>query len=775
MSDKIHIALLMMVKDEEETIIKTINTVIGTADSVIIYDTGSTDKTLEIIREICETHDIPLHIKEGMFTNFSISRNESLDYANSILGLDYILLLDANDELIGGKFLREYAEKFKDEKNTGFCVRQEWYEKNMVDAFFTVRFIKAYSDWKYNFMPVHETMYNSAYASDAEAIESGDIAVTLDTDTIKIYQDRTHARSVSNKRMERDKIMLLDVYEKDPKNSRVLYYLAQTCSCLDELTEAYNYYKLRTEIESAFTEETFHAHLHCGDIAFSLNYPWSVSEDWFLKAYEICNRLEPVIKIAEYYVRQSDWEKAYKFICITCDTEYKQSCIMSVNKIYYEYTRWALKEKIAYNLGKYEEGKKAIVIALESGINILRDQYTLMKYLDKDIILTEYDLRYININREEIAYNIISEARIKENFNAGVNWGDFLCKYFQSIKIMDEYAICLQRIGQHRKSYEIYQKLLTQPLSDTLVEAIRFNQHFSIKYIEDEFITPNPSKIQEVTNILSQPKLGIITITMTSCKRLKLFKATVSSFIECCLDLHLVQEWICVDDNSAEEDRSCMTNLFPFIRFINKTQEQRGHGESMNIIRNEVRTPYFFHLEDDWKFYEKRQYMTDCLDVLNSTNNTIANDYVGHIYNKELITIGQCVVNVNYSLTHESICIKGGHRMTTERGMRFVLHEYCPTDDEKIAWVKKHGQAKSQCHWPHFSLNPSMIRTSALKQIGPFENRPHFEGNYAQKYTEMGFMTAYLDGIHCRHSGDVGKNAYALNDMVQWLEKLAKA
>ena len=78
----------------------------------------------------------------------------------------------------------------------------------------------------------------------------------------------------------------------------------------------------------------------------------------------------------------------------------------------------------------------------------------------------------------------------------------------------------------------------------------------------------NIENVKNVCFVFNKNKNDInkeITITTTTCKRLDLLKKTVNSFIECCKDLHLVKEWIVIDDNSSENDRIEMKNLYPFI------------------------------------------------------------------------------------------------------------------------------------------------------------------------------------------------------------------
>ena len=94
-----HIALLMMLKNEEKRLHVSLDSVIGHIDSIVVFDTGSTDKTIEILETFCKKNKITLRLKHGEFVNFSESRNVSLEFADTFPEIDYLLLLDCNDEL----------------------------------------------------------------------------------------------------------------------------------------------------------------------------------------------------------------------------------------------------------------------------------------------------------------------------------------------------------------------------------------------------------------------------------------------------------------------------------------------------------------------------------------------------------------------------------------------------------------------------------------------------------------------------------------------------
>ena len=100
----ITISLCMIVKNEEETLARCLDTIKDIVDEINIVDTGSTDKTKEIAAQY--THKI----FDFPWTNsFAEARNESYKYATK----DYILYLDADDVL-----LESDRAKFKALKET---------------------------------------------------------------------------------------------------------------------------------------------------------------------------------------------------------------------------------------------------------------------------------------------------------------------------------------------------------------------------------------------------------------------------------------------------------------------------------------------------------------------------------------------------------------------------------------------------------------------------------------------------------------------------------
>ena len=100
------IASLVMLKNESERIAVTINSLLRYIDIFIIFDTGSVDNTIDIVQDLCQKHTKEFHLKLGNFVDFAVSRNAALDFAQTVPNWDYLLLVDANDELSAATLLR---------------------------------------------------------------------------------------------------------------------------------------------------------------------------------------------------------------------------------------------------------------------------------------------------------------------------------------------------------------------------------------------------------------------------------------------------------------------------------------------------------------------------------------------------------------------------------------------------------------------------------------------------------------------------------------------
>ncbi len=105
------LSVAMIVKNEEHNIERALNSIKDIADEIVIVDTGSTDKTVEIARKY--TDKVYFHPWKN---DFSEARNNSLKYPTC----EWVLILDADEE-VSDEFkvnIRKFLEKLPRDVNT---------------------------------------------------------------------------------------------------------------------------------------------------------------------------------------------------------------------------------------------------------------------------------------------------------------------------------------------------------------------------------------------------------------------------------------------------------------------------------------------------------------------------------------------------------------------------------------------------------------------------------------------------------------------------------
>jgi GR25 family glycosyltransferase involved in LPS biosynthesis len=250
----------------------------------------------------------------------------------------------------------------------------------------------------------------------------------------------------------------------------------------------------------------------------------------------------------------------------------------------------------------------------------------------------------------------------------------------------------------------------------------------------------------------SHPKKNGIILTFTTCKRFDLFKQTVNSILNVWTDLHRINYWFCVDDNSDDTDRKSMKLCYPWIEFYYKTEAEKGHRTSMNIIYDKLMSlkncTYWIHIEDDFVFYKKMNYIEHGIAGFSA--------FPGQ-------QVKQVLFNKNYAETIENYkCVSTGKPSSDGA---YFLHNHA-----------KNTIGISHDYWPGYSFRPSIIIIDAIRQLKNYDSpNAFFERDYADKWHAFGFKCAFFNTITSIHIGKLcnqpGKNAYDLNKETQFNTK----
>jgi GR25 family glycosyltransferase involved in LPS biosynthesis/glycosyltransferase involved in cell wall biosynthesis len=100
-ADRVHtIGLCMIVKNEAQVITRCLDSVKGLVDYVLIEDTGSTDGTQQAIRDWLKRENKPGDVIEEPWQSFAYNRSHVMAKLRAVEGVDYALIIDADDRIV---------------------------------------------------------------------------------------------------------------------------------------------------------------------------------------------------------------------------------------------------------------------------------------------------------------------------------------------------------------------------------------------------------------------------------------------------------------------------------------------------------------------------------------------------------------------------------------------------------------------------------------------------------------------------------------------------
>ncbi|MBM17482.1 MAG: hypothetical protein CL947_00255 [Epsilonproteobacteria bacterium] len=363
------LVVTIMVKNEEQVIAETLRPFLEAGvTSYLVFDTGSTDNTVEVTRTLFEQYEVTQgHIKQEAFVNFAVSRNRAIELTEELFPeAEFIFMIDAEWYTKNVKGLLEFCTQNRTNPILSYLIKMSQGNDNFVS--YQQRLFKAHEGIRFE-GAVHECL-NTA------------ITCKLPDDIFFVWDPREQGIIKSQQRWLRDKDLLLQEQEKSPRNPRTLFYLAQTYECLGSLEEARYWYAKRCEVQ-AWGEEDYMAHYRLAQMYEYLDN-WDKALAYYIKAYSLRpTRVEPLVKLAEHYRSVGDFATGFLFAMRACMLPYPQEDTLFIDKVFYDYVRYDLLGIHAWYVQEYEIGKKAVQKALLVQPDAPHLQQNLQLYLEK--------------------------------------------------------------------------------------------------------------------------------------------------------------------------------------------------------------------------------------------------------------------------------------------------------------------------------------------------------------------------------------------------------
>lgn len=214
------LSLCMIVKDEERNLAKCLDSVRALQPEIIIADTGSTDRTVEIARQ----YGAQVFSFSFERVDFAAARNQTLARASG----RWILMLDA-DEVLEPASAPLVQAVIAGNENAGyyFARRNHASDAEGFTTDYAVRLFPNRPDYRYRGR-VHETIDAAILAGDSRLLTSG---IVIDHNFISHRETR---RRKNHRYIE----ILKEEIEADPTDSTRLDFLAAEFHQLEMFAEA---------------------------------------------------------------------------------------------------------------------------------------------------------------------------------------------------------------------------------------------------------------------------------------------------------------------------------------------------------------------------------------------------------------------------------------------------------------------------------------------------------------------------------------------------------
>lgn len=353
------LAVIIMVKNEANNIEATLKKFVQHGiTKYLVLDTGSTDRTVDVVKEFFAKHTITdAVIKQEPFVNFAVSRNRTIELAEQAFPTTtFFVFPDAEwfaenvDQLIA------YCKKWEHDTLPAYLVRLS----TSVHDFFVPRVLRREAHVRFK-GAVHEFLDIETSAKLPDSIY---FAVSPSREGQAKTEDRYH----------RDLKLLLDEHAKNPTDARTLFYLAQTYSCLNDYPNAYTYYKLCTQYDGD-KEQKFQALLRLGVLTQELQkqepqnieYTWQQALSYFMQAFSLMpHRAEPLTLIAQQYHDTNNMPLCFMFARHAAELPIPKNDIGLVLYHLYNFDRYYLLARSAFAHGYYALSENAATLALKS-------------------------------------------------------------------------------------------------------------------------------------------------------------------------------------------------------------------------------------------------------------------------------------------------------------------------------------------------------------------------------------------------------------------------
>lgn len=290
------LCLVMIVKDEAENIRECLSKVAPYINYWVIVDTGSSDNTVEVIKQTMEEFGIEGELHERPWVNFEVNRTESLELAKG--KCDYRWIIDADDTFMVEQFGFNpfaYMDKSIDSYQITYRLNALQYHRAQI--------VRSDQPWVYKGV-LHEYLH-----CDVPNLKSAILPgcyVKADISPLK------RASSLEEK-YAKDAEILEKALIDEPNNTRYMFYLAQSYRDSNQLEKSMEAYKRRAEA-GEWEEEVYYSLYMIAKLMEKMEMPQNDVIEAYSKAWEYRpQRLEAVFHVMRKLREQNRYVLSFTY------------------------------------------------------------------------------------------------------------------------------------------------------------------------------------------------------------------------------------------------------------------------------------------------------------------------------------------------------------------------------------------------------------------------------------------------------------------------------
>ena len=323
------------------------------ADKIVVLDTGSTDNTVKLLKEL----NVDVYEKKYDFFRFDVARNDSL----KLIPDDYEICVCTDLDEVFSKGWKKKLLKIWNDDVTRISYTYNWSfdeYKNPATTFMLNKIHKNhYYTWSH---PVHEVL---TPIDTEKQIECADIILNH-------YPDHNKSR------INYLKLLELSVNE-DPLDDRNMHYLGREYMYYQKWNESIRTLKKHLSLDKATWKDERCASMRYIARDYKALNNINKAEEWYLKAIEEAPYLrEGYVELAFLYYEHNNNLKAYDYLKKALEIKEKSQSYINEEFAWNSFL-YDLNSIVCFNLKKYKEAYENCKKAYELDHNNIRLQINL--------------------------------------------------------------------------------------------------------------------------------------------------------------------------------------------------------------------------------------------------------------------------------------------------------------------------------------------------------------------------------------------------------------